>query len=481
MEKNSSNSVRSYRKSPLERMGQRGAPSYGIKMVFISAMILLFLIPLGMIRDLIWEREGRKIEAEAEVVSSWGGESAIGGPVLVVPRHMKREVLNEEGRILRVEEYMGSVYLLPRTLNIEARSRSEIKNRGIFEIPLFTLDLAGSGEFAIEGLYKNYSIDDLIWEQAYVQFSYCHLKGMKNTSPLLWAGNKIAFEPGDSAPSFYDSSLKVPVNIGDGTPGNISRTFPFIFNQEIRGGTSLEFLPLGRETRINLSSDWVSPSFQGYYLPSEQVLTDQGFTSEWELHSLSRSIPETWTESDSSVFDDMRETAFGLNYFPEMDSYNKTRRTVDYGILFLILPFLTFFLFEVIKKVRIHPMQYLLAGFGNILFYLILLSLSEHISFAYSYLIATGAVILMLTLYTLSIEGVGKKGVYLLPVMTAGYGYLYFVLKSEDYALLMGTAGLFATLGITMFLTRGIRWYSEEVTLEIQNTNTKSQEGSDAL
>jgi len=168
---------------------------------------------------------------------------------------------------------------------------------------------------------------------------------------------------------------------------------------------------------------------------------------------------ESWNSSQDQFFQDLQASAFGLNFYPEFDSYQKTRRTVEYGILFILIPFLTFFLFELIRKVKIHPVQYLLAGFGNVLFYLLLLSVSEHMDFNASYLTASSAVIIMLTLYTISIKGIGKKGLYLLPVMTAGYSYLFFVLKSEDYALIMGTAGLFGALGLTMYLTRGINWY----------------------
>ncbi|WP_168203480.1 cell envelope integrity protein CreD [Oceanispirochaeta crateris] len=446
-------------KSPLLHLGRSGSPSFGFKVIFIIIMIFLFLIPLGMIKDLIWERESRKMEAREDVVSSWGGRSALGGPVLVIPRRIEREFLEEGGKSHRTEEYIENVYLLPRSLDMEIHSRNEMKYRGIFEIPVFTLDLNSSGEFSLEALYKHYNPANLLWDQAYLQFSYHQLKGMKKTEPLLWGGREIDFEPGDNAQSFYNAALKVPVDIGSGEIQNISRIYPFRFNQQIQGGTSLEFLPLGGVTKVLLESDWGSPSFQGYYLPGEQSITETGFSAEWELHSLSRGIPETWMESDASIFQKMRETAFGLTYYPELDSYSKTRRTVDYGILFLTIPFLTFFLFELISKVRIHPIQYLLAGFGNILFYLILLSLSEHTGFSPSYLIASLSVTALLSLYTLTIAGIGWKGLTLIPVMAAGYGYLFFVLKSEDYALLMGTAGLFAALAITMFLTRKIQWY----------------------
>lgn len=448
-----------------------GRPGYGLKIIIVMAMILLFLIPLGMIKDLVWEREARKWEAEESVLSSWGADTAVGGPLLVIPRRITYEVTDDEGKYLRTDEYFENVYLLPDNMDIFARSSSESKFRGIFEVPVFTLNVEGSGNFALEALFKNYNPEDLIWEEAYVQFSYPSLKGMKKTEPLLWEGKELEFEAGDSSRSLYGATLKVDVNAGRGNIQDISRVIPFHFQQEIRGGRSLEFLPLAGSTKIHLESDWTAPSFQGYYLPSEQTISDEGFSAQWIINSLSRSVPECWSASQDQFFQDLLESAFGLNYYPEFDSYQKTRRTVEYGILFLLIPFLTFFLFELIRKVKIHPVQYLLAGFGNVLFYLILLSVSEQLSFNLSYLIASSAVTLMLSLYTLSIDGIGRKGLYLLPVMTAGYSYLFFVLKSEDYALIMGTAGLFGALALTMYLTRGINWYGQESTDSTQDLN----------
>ncbi|MDC7235720.1 MAG: cell envelope integrity protein CreD [Spirochaetales bacterium] len=436
-----------------------GRGGFGMKAVIIVTMILLFLIPLQMIKDLVWERENRKWEAEESVFSSWGSDTAVGGPLLVIPRRVNYDITDENGKYLRTGEYIENIYLLPDEMEINARSSSESKFRGIFEVPVFTISVEGSGTFALEALYKTYEPHMILWEEAYVQFSYPSLKGMNKTTPLLWEGKEYDFEAGDSSAALYGAALKAKVDAGRGDARDISRVIPFHFKQEIRGGRSLEFLPLAGNSVINLESDWPAPSFQGYYLPTSQNITEEGFTARWEVNALSRSVPDCWSESQDQFFADLRESAFGLNFFPEFDSYQKTRRTVEYGILFLMIPFLTFFLFELIRKVRIHPVQYLLAGFGNVLFYLLLLSLSEHMDFPPSYLIASAAVTGLLTLYTLSIKGVGYKALYLLPVMSAGYGYLYFVLKSEDYALIMGTAGLFGALSLTMFLTRGINWY----------------------
>ena len=439
-----------------------GAAGYGIKILIVLAMILFFLIPLGMVKDLVREREHRKYEAEAGVFASWGGDTALGGPLLIIPRTLSREILDEKGKFLRMENYRDTVYLLPRNLKVSVESSSSVKSRGIFDVPVFIMSLEGQGDFALEALYKKVDPSTLHWDEARLLFSYPGLKGLVEAPPLQWDGEERNFEADGSHSALYSGTLSVPVDLGGGDIQNISRTIPFRFTQKIRGGRSLEFLPLGADTLVQIKSDWPSPSFKGYYLPTERHLNEDGFTAEWQSNSLSRSIPELWTGSQMGVFDDIRETAFGLDFYPLFDSYQKSRRTVQYGILFLLIPFLTFFLFEVIRKVKIHPVQYILAGGGNILFYLILLSLSEHISFAPSYLTAAVAVTLLLTLYTLSIRGVGRKGLYLAPVMAAGYGYLYFVLKSEDYALIMGTGGLFAALALTMYLTRGIDWYREK-------------------
>jgi inner membrane protein len=436
----------------------------GLKAALISIMVLLFLIPLNMIEGLIWEREGRKQTAEADISGAWGGPAALGGPVLVVPRIVREKVLDQEGKLLHVLENRENVYLLPRRLVLDCRSLSETKSRGIFHIPVFTMGLEGSGEFALAPLYKNERPEDLIWEEARLQFSYHGLKGISDAGALFWDGERIDFEPGSGAPSFYSAALSAPVDIGSGERSDIGRTLSFRFSQEIRGGLSMDFLPLAQLTTVRLDSDWSAPSFRGYYLPGKKDLREDGFTAEWEVHALSRDVPESWCDSDEEVFYAMRESAFGLNLFPPFDSYQKTRRTVDYGILFLIIPFLTFLMFELIGRVRIHPVQYLLAGCGNILFYLLLLSLSEHTGFALSYLAAASAVTVMLTLYALSFRGMGRKVLILPAVLSAGYGYLFFVLKSEDYALLMGSAGLFLALGATMFLTRKVSWYGERET-----------------
>ena len=429
--------------------------SFGLKILLISILLLCFQLPMQMIRSTIQERQWRQMDVEYDIINTRGGASAFGGPIMVVPRERKIPLHNEEGKITMYDTLKDEIYILPDSLDIKGSSDSEIKSRGIYSVPVFTLLLEGQGSFSPGKILGQYNPDEILWDQISIQFSYPSLKGMKKVKPFHWDGKEIVFQPGGSSLSVYQGVMSVPVSLRE---GNAIR-YPFQFSQEIMGGESISFLPLARETRISLKSDWASPSFNGYYLPDRNEIDEEGFSAEWEINYLSRNFPQSWTSGSAGVFQQIEETSFGVRFFPVVTSYDKINRTVKYGLLFLILPFMTFFLFEIIGKHRIHPVQYILAGTGNLLFYLLLLSLSEHINFNGAYLAAALAVTVMMTSYAVSVLKARRSGLIFLPVMILSYGYLYFVLQSEDYALLMGSAGLFALISFIMYLTRKVEWY----------------------
>jgi len=220
----------------------------------------------------------------------------------------------------------------------------------------------------------------------------------------------------------------------------------------------MTFLPLAGETDVFISSDWVAPSYQGNYLPSEQSLNENGFEAMWQISNLSRGIPLFWI---GELMDDgnFYNSFFGVDFLKVLDRYGKNERAVKYTILFIIIPFLTLFLFEVFWKMGIHPVQYLLAGTGNVIFYLLLLSLSEHMNYNLAYLIGALAVTSMMFLYSCSLVKEVKKALYMIPVMVLSYLYLFITLQSEDWALLIGSVGAFLIIGVIMFITRNVDWY----------------------
>ncbi len=444
------------RKGPdLGRLRNLGSSAYGVKVLIIVILLLCFQLPLEMIRSTVSERQWRRVEVEGEILETRGGSVVVGGPVMVVPRLKEVAVSDEQGKRIATRKVRSSIYILPESLQIRGVSDSSVKERGIYSVPVYSLLVEGQGNFLPGEILKEYDPREILWDEITIQFSYPQLKGMQNIQPLLWNGRESSFRPGSRGKGIYPGVISASVALNEHT----GASYPFQFSQLIQGGESLSFLPLAGNTQVTLQSDWASPSFNGYYLPGDSRIGEDGFTAEWQINALSRSIPRSWEGDDNDAFDRIRESAFGLRFFPVVTSYDRIHRTLKYSFLFLVLPFLTFFLFELIRKVRIHPVQYILAGAGNIMFYLLLLSLSEHLPFEGAYLSASLAVIVMLTWYAIMLLKKWRSGMTMLPVMALSYGYMYFVLQSEDYALLLGSLGLFGAIALVMFLTRKIDWY----------------------
>ena len=218
-------------------------------------------------------------------------------------------------------------------------------------------------------------------------------------------------------------------------------------------------MPLGGETRVQLSSPWPSPSFDGAFLPSERSVGEKGFDAQWYVLSLNRGYGQRWIRGQVESYTFL-DSVFGVELMIPVDTYLKSLRSVKYGILFVLLPFLIFFLFEVVGSRRVHPFQYLLVGLAVCLFYLLLVSVSEHLSFDWSYLLAGVATTALITFYSSAVLAARRRTWIMSLVLASGYLFLYAALKSEDYALLIGSLGLFVILAGVMVLTRRINWYS---------------------
>jgi inner membrane protein len=232
----------------------------------------------------------------------------------------------------------------------------------------------------------------------------------------------------------------------------------FSFEMHLQGGRSLGFVPLGGETRVQLASSWPSPSFDGAFLPSERTVGEEGFSAQWTVLSLNRSYGQKWLRGQVDSYP-LLDSVFSVQLMIPVDTYMKSLRSVKYGILFVLLPFLIFFLFEVSGSRRVHPFQYLLVGLAVCLFYLLLVSVSEHISFDWTYLLASVVTTALITFYSSAVLAAWRRAWIMSLVLASGYLFLYAALKSEDYALLIGSLGLFVILAGVMLLTRSIDWY----------------------
>jgi inner membrane protein len=224
------------------------------------------------------------------------------------------------------------------------------------------------------------------------------------------------------------------------------------------------FVPVGIETEVECSSEWNNPSFTGNFLPDSREVSENGFKANWKILHLNRNFPQKWTGTDFNIY----SSVFGVEFLIPVDDYQKTMRTAKYAIMFITFTFLSFFLIELLNKKAIHPIQYLLIGFSLLVFYTLLLSLTEHMMFNLAYIIAGLANIILISAYTKSVLKSTQQTFIILGILLLLYGYLFVVLQLQDYALLMGSIGLFIVLATLMYLTRKIDWFS---VLKTSNTN----------
>lgn len=423
-----------------------------VKIGFVGFLVIVLLIPLGMVRSLIHERQKTAEQAETNILSLWGGPQTIGGPVLCVP--FRRGAQGEKG----AERVIRQAVFLPDVLSVDGRITTEIRYRGIFEVPVYTARLSVSGSFdPADFTLSNIEAQEILWDRAFLSVGVTDPRGIKDGVTLNWGDETIPFGPRKRDMALYDGMIQCPIEgpaLGEG-----QAPIPFSFDLTVSGGKQIRFLPLGRETDVTVSAPWRTPSFQGAYLPQDRSMAKSGFSATWRVLELGRNFPHAWAEQEisrESVFDH----AFGLDLYEPVDVYQMTERSAKYAVLFIGLTFLGFFLFELFGDRRIHPIQYLMVGAALCVFYLLELSLSEHISFVAAYAVGAVGTVGIITMYSVFVLGQAKRALTVMGILALIYAFLFVLLQAEDYALVLGSLGLFAVLGIVMYLTRGIDWYA---------------------
>ncbi|MBI9104170.1 MAG: cell envelope integrity protein CreD [Spirochaetales bacterium] len=436
----------------------RVTKSLGFKIFLVGILILIMLIPVALVVRVVHERARRAEMVENEIVEAWGGTLSIAGPVMKVPcrRIEKFKKVDADGHeTIETREVSFTLWITPSRMEINGDFVSSEKTRGIFSVPVFHGDLAFNGEFDTTDAFNELKADEYpLPEEIEIILAIENQKGIRSLKQASLGGQDIVFSPGDSGLNLLSGGIKAKAPLK--TIENFKE--PFNIGLTLQGGGQMTFLPLAGETEVLLGSDWVAPSYQGNYLPTEQSLDDDGFEAFWRISNLSRGIPLFWT-GNLQEGGQFYNSFFGVDFLKVLDRYGKNERAVKYTILFIIVPFMTLFLFEVFWKMGIHPVQYILAGTGNVIFYLLLLSLSEHMNFNLAYLIGALAVTGMMFLYSTTLVREIKKALYMIPVMVLSYLYLFITLQSEDWALLIGSIGAFIIIGVIMFITRNVDWY----------------------
>jgi inner membrane protein len=428
--------------------------SHLLKVLLIGLLILLLQIPIFKIRGIIKEREQTREEAVNEVTAKWGGSQSLIGPAIVVP-YVNRSLPADDRRQQPPRPAVEYATFLPESLKISGKIETDLRYRGIFEIPVYKMSLDLSGRFSRPD-FSEWSIDtnDILWDRAFLCLRISDARAMTRAPVLSWNNQPLAFLPsaGESGGNQQGIHVKLADHLESGS-------FNFSFSLELNGSIGAFFAPFGRDTEVQISSNWCSPSFQGTWLPTDRMVNQNGFEATWNIPFLSRNYPQKW-QSWSSLEYAVSSSLFGVNMISPVDHYRMSQRSVKYQLLFLALTFATLWLFEVLIKIRVHPIQYLLTGAGMCIFYLLELSLAEHIGFVLAYTIASAAIVILVTSYSAAVLQTARRAMVVGLVVTLLYIYLYVLLMIQDYALLVGSIGLFVVLATIMFLTRKVDWYS---------------------
>ena len=462
--------------SPIDRLMN----SQFTRLLVIGFLVLILQIPTVMLFGIINERQNLRQTAIEDVTSKWGKEQTLVGPRLMVP-YIKRSGTAEKPK---TEQKIAT--FLPEDLQINGKMETDTRKRGLFEVPVYTLKLEMKGNFEpLDFTPWGVKQEDVLWDRSELAVQISDTRAISDQVNLQWNKAKIPFNPGlgkfkagdpnlqiNSSPKGTSSGLDssrytAPVNTSStaGIHARLSqmgekKSYDFSIPMEIRGSESLYFVPMGKLTQVNLKANWGNPSFQGGWLPEKPKISGKEFEAKWQIPFLGRNFPQQWNDDSPSSDNDLYQSRFGVNLFSPVDNYHMAERSIKYNFLFVVLTFAVLWLFEVIAGVRIHPLQYLLVGVAMCLFYLLQLALSEHIGFYYSYIIASLSIVVLITGYTMSALGAKRRGGIVGVMQVCLYSYLYVVLASQDYSLLLGSVGLFMFLAAVMFLTRRVDWFN---------------------
>ena len=421
-----------------------------LKSFFIGMLMLLLLIPTAFILSLVSERQSRQQEAVSEISSKWAGSQTVTGPVIGIPYN---EMMTSDNKTTEVRKW---AYFLPDKLDMQARIVPEKRYRGIYQVIVYTATLQVKGSYDSLRLTElGIRPEQIRWNEAAVFFDISDVQGLKEEMTLHLAGSSLDLVPAKFSTDQFKNSLSaaLPAAIA-GMHGPLE----FSATVVLKGSGNLLFVPAGKTTTVKTTSSWPDPSFAGSYLPDVRTVKDNGFEADWKVLYLNRNFPQQWKE----VEHDLDKSSFGVNLIVPVDSYQQTTRSVKYSILIILLTFTAFFLIEWVYRRTIHAIQYILVGLALCLFYTLLLSFSEYIGFNNAYLIAALATMFLIAWYVRSILRSSKMAVFIGLLLTLLYGFIFTLIQLQDYALLMGSVGLFITLGIVMYFSRKIKWTEEK-------------------
>lgn len=453
--------------TPTEKFTQ----SLTFKGIIIFVLILILLIPGTMIQNLIKERQERSRETVQKINDKWSSSQTLCAPLLLIPYTTTTYDNNKKPYH---EEH--TLYITPKELNIYTSIIPEERHYGIYKAILYKSDIQFKGNFSQLNDLKIEN-SEIYFDKAQIAIGITDLRGVTQNPNFKISNKTLETSVGDvklfsisenevvkevsknaSNDSYtnsrYVSGKTLIVSLKDiKLKDSLAESLYFDCTMKLNGSSSLNFIPIGQHTSVTINGKWQSPSFIGSFSPESSVNKNQ-FNATWNILSFNRNIPETWSDDEVS---NLGDNSFGVNLIDIVDHYQQNMRSAKYALMFIALTFVVFFFVEIFTKKQIHIFQYVLVGISLILFYSLLLSLSEHFGFGWAYFTASTATILMITIYFYSLIKQKNATFILAGIMLILYTFLYIILQLEDFALLFGSIFLFVILGVIMFLSNKIK------------------------
>jgi inner membrane protein len=418
------------------------------------------LVPLQYVKSLIEERSKRQKEVVTEINQKWGESIYFYGPIIKVPYLKSNIIIKEENVKSTVSREEVSednfIYFFPNNLkNAATITMKKPLKRNNYESIVFTSEMKFSGNYETNDLKLNtIPAENIMWNKASVIIKTNNLKSIKEEVKIKIGNKNYVFEPVyNTNPNDSIEALETDI-IDFGSILN-DTNISFQFNLTYDGSEQIKMVPIGKTTEVMMNSNWNSPSFIGNFLPNDnKKITAKGFDANWKILHINRPFSQHFV----GYLPDLRKYSFGVDFIIPVDEYLQNDRASKYGFLVIGLTFLIFFLIQSISKKNIHIFQYSMIGLALILFYTLLISITEHSSFTKAYLISASSVIVMIGLYSVSILKDKKFPLFIGLSLTALYSFIFVIIQMENYALLVGSIGLFLILGAVMYFSRKIDW-----------------------
>ena len=448
-----------------QSLGRQRSP--GMKLLFVLLVAGALAVPLMMVYALVWDRQDQSQVARQTITQGWGGAQVVTGPVLVIPY---RETVSENTIVdgkqtSKLSTVTRELFLSPVEQDIAAVLDPQRKQKSIYATVLYNAGVKGTARFAMPADLERQGIDpaSLMPQRAELRFGVSDPRGLQSESAVTVNGDRLAVRPGGGPAAtggagfhgFPDWDGSSPLSVG--------------WSYGLRGSETISLVPRGGNTQWQVASSWPHPSFSGGFLPGDPAISDAGFKASF-------AIPDLALGQGLAMTSDLEPPVVGpgsvdimapggsqarvatIGLVEPVDLYSRIDRSVKYGFLIIGFTFLTFLMFDVVAGVRVAAAEYLLTGAGLVLFFVLLLAFAEVTGFTIAYLLASAAIVGLITAYSASVLKSWKRARVMGGLLAGLYALLFVLLSLEAWSLLIGSLLLFAALAGVMYATRNIDW-----------------------